>query len=845
MQSPASFWSLPTDQLWDQLQSSPNGLPDSIAFERLNQFAESRLVSRRRTKFAILLDQFKSPIIWLLCGSAVLSFVLEDSTNGMIILLILAASGLLGYWQEWSADDAVVRLLAGIETHATVLRNGQQVEVAADHVVPGDLVVLNAGALIPCDCRIVESKDLFVDEAALTGESYPVEKSAGILPAETSLGLRTNSHFLGTHVVSGMATAVAIHTGKNTEFGRVSSRLQLQAPETGFERGLRDFGNLLIRITLIFVTTVFVIKVFFLPSEQEFSHTVIESLKFALALAVGMTPQLLPAITSVVLAQGAKSMARSQVIVKKLLAIENLGGMNILCSDKTGTLTEGVVTLHSYPDLLGGNSQSVLRHACINAAMQSGFDNPIDRAIRAHQTFDLTGVSKVNEVPYDFQRKRLSVLVDDGPTRLMITKGALGKILEVCSFAESPDGQSHEISLYRAAIEREFQEFSRQGFRVLGVARRVVTLDHVTTGDEREMTFIGFLVFFDPPKERILQTVRELEGLGVGLKIITGDNRAVTVAISQQIGLSKVNMMTGSEMERLDDDELSRKAMEIDLFAEVEPNQKERIILALKRSGNIVGFMGDGINDAPALHAADVGISVAGAVDVAREAAQIVLLKHDLSVLTHGVEEGRRTLANTLKYVFVAISGNFGYMFSMAVAWLFMPFPPLQASQILMINLLADFPAMSLATDRVDEELIQRPRRWDSSFILRFMLVFGLSSSVFDFLTFGVLLKLYQASEVEFQTGWFIESVMTGLIMMLLVRTQRPFFQSRPGPFLLSAVLITGAVAVFLPFSPFHQSLGFTRPPGSLLALVAVIGLFYSVAMETAKRLFYRIPNKT
>ena len=461
-----------------------------------------------------------------------------------------------------------------------------------------------------------------------------------------------------------------------------------------------------------------------------------------------------------------------------------------------------------------------------------------DQAIRTHQAFDLTSVVKINEAPYDFLRKRLSLLVDENSTRVMITKGALGRVLDVCSFAETSSGESVDIETQRHSIEHQFQELSDQGFRVLGVARREVTIEHLTKEDEREMTFVGFLV--DPPKDGILETVRELERLGVALKIITGDNRAVTAAISRQVGFTTARVMTGTELGKLSDVELAEQAQHVDLFAEVEPNQKERIILALKRSGNIVGFMGDGINDASALHAADVGISVAGAVDVAREAAQIVLLKHDLSVLTHGVEEGRRTLANTLKYVFVAISGNFGYMFSMAVAWLFMPFPPLQASQILLINLLADFPAMALSTDRVDPELIQRPRRWDPAFILRFMLVFGLSSSIFDFLTFGVLLKLYQATEVEFQTGWFIESVMTGLIMMLLVRTQRPFVQSRPGLSLLGAVLITGAIAVLLPFSPFSHALGFTTPPASLLTLVALIGVLYATAMETAKWLFYR-----
>ena len=437
MELPERFWSIPVDRLSDQLETSTKGLTGTAAQERLEKFADARLVSRRRTKLSILLEQFDSPIIWLLFGSAILSFVVDDPTNGSIILLILVASGALSYWQEWSADNAVAKLLEGIETQTTLLRDGKETQVPADSVVPGDIVVLSAGALIPCDCRIVESKDLFVDEAALTGESYPVEKSDATLAAETTLGQRTNSLFLGTHVVSGMASALAVHTGKNTEFGRVSARLEQKPPETGFEKGLRDFGNLLIKITLVFVSCVFIIKVIFPPPDKSINVAFVESLSFALALAVGMTHQLLPAITSVVLAEGAKSMARKQVIVKRLLAIENFGGMNILCSDKTGTLTEGVVHLHSSPDLEGQDSERVLRCAYINATLQSGFENPIDHAIRSHKSFDLEGVKKLNEIPYDFMRKRLSILVDDHGTRTMNTKGALAKVLEVCSRAET------------------------------------------------------------------------------------------------------------------------------------------------------------------------------------------------------------------------------------------------------------------------------------------------------------------------------------------------------------------------------------------------------------------------
>ncbi len=834
MTQPApGFWGIAVDELLRQLETSPRGLTAAEARERLRRFESDRLRSQRRTSMSLLLTQFKSPIVLLLMGSAVLSFLLDDQTNAIIILLIVVASGLLGWWQERSAADAVARLLEVIETRATVRREGRETEIPVNTIVPGDIVLLNAGDLIPGDCRILDSKDLLIDEATLTGESFPVEKVAGDLPADLPLNRRTSALFLGTHVVSGAATVVVVQIGKSTEFGRVSARLAVTPPDTAFERGIRNFGNLLIKITVIFVIAVFAINI-------ALERPVVESLLFALALAVGMTPQLLPAITSVVLADGAKSMAAAQVIVKQLLSIENFGSMNVLCADKTGTLTEGVVRLQSAQDVGGHDCPQVLHYARLNAQYQTGFTNPIDSALLASGTLDLNGAGRLDEIPYDFSRKRLSILIAEQGLALMITKGALTKVLEACSQVELPGGEIVAIELQRAEIARRFAELSEQGFRVLGLAYRRVDLVKISKSDERELTFLGFLVFFDPPKSGIVQTLHELAELGVRLKIITGDNRVVAAAISRQVGLGASRVLTGPEIQALDDADLAHQATHIDLFAEVEPNQKERIILALRKAGHVVGYLGDGINDASALHAADVGISVAQAVDVAREAAKVVLLRQDLSVLVQGVREGRRTLANTLKYVFVSISANFGYMFSMAVASLFLPFLPLLPSQILLINLLADFPAMMLATDSVDPELIDRPRRWNIGFIGRFMLVFGWSSSLFDFLTFGVLLSLYHADIDHFRTGFFIESVVTGLLMMLIVRTQRPFFKSRPSFYLLVTALVIAVITVALPCSPISSDLGFARPPWSLLALVVVIAALYALTMELAKWIFYR-----
>ncbi len=832
-----SFWSMESGRLLDRLQTSRGGLSRAEAAERLRH--ASRLRPRRPSAWMLLLDQFKSPIMLLLFCSALLSLTLiNDATNGVIILFILVASGLLGFWQEWSAADAVAKLSGLIATRATVVREGRDVEVPLDEVVAGDIIRLRAGDLVPGDCRLLESQDLYVNESVLTGESFPAEKVAGDLPADCPLGRRTNALHLGTHVVSGLATAVVAGAGQETEFGKISARLAHRPPETGFERGLRRFGQLLIKIVLAITVVVFAVKV----GVQQ--RPLVESLMVGLALAVGMTPQLLPAVTSVVLATGAKAMSRHQVIVKQLLAIENLGSMTILCSDKTGTLTEGEIKLHSAVDVAGSPCDYVWTQAYCNAALQTGFLNPIDRAIQQSRQLELSDVEKLDEVPYDFIRKRLSVRIRRGDERQLITKGALAQILDVCTRVRLATGEEIEFKACRDEIERQFLAWSNSGLRVLGLAQRLCDVPHATKDDERDMTFLGFLVFSDPPKADAPQTLESLRQLGVQLKVITGDNRAVAEAVSLQVGLRNPVIMTGSELRQLLPEAIRNRVAQVDVFAEIEPNQKEQIILALKQTGQTVGYLGDGINDASALHAADVGISVASAVDVAREAAQVVFMKQDLSVLVDGVREGRKTFANTLKYVFFAIAANFGYMFSLAVSSLFLPFEPLLAHQILLVNLLADFPAMALATDNVDPEQIHRPRQWDSAFILRFMLSFGLASSMFDFLTFGAIVWVFGTQDPAlFQTGWFVESALTGLMILMIIRTQRPFLLSRPGRLFLFAVAVVAAIIVWLPYSPFAETFGFVTPPVKLITIAIGITLLYGVGMEIVKRWFYHGAN--
>ena len=837
---PFPFWSIPAAQLPPDLQTPAQGLTDAEAQERLARGGGGLHGGPRNVNsLLLLLSQFKSPIILVLIFAALLSLFLKDSADAAIILLIVFVSGALGFWQERGAADAVQKLLAIVQVKATCRRGGQSLEIPTESVVAGDVVLLSAGGAIPADCLLLDSKDLFVNEATLTGETFPVEKSAGVLPADTALARRTNTLYMGTYVVSGTATALAVRTGRETEFGQVSQTLARKPPETEFEHGIRRFGYLLMQITLLMVLAILAVNVYF-------GRPVLDSLLFSLALAVGLTPQLLPAIISINLAHGAKRMAGEKVIVKRLASIENFGSMDVLCTDKTGTLTEGTVKLHGAVDIAGADSDAVLRLAFLNAKFQSGYTNPIDQAIVAYRPLETSPYTKLDEEPYDFLRKRLSVLVAEKrpgkpDTNLMVTKGALANVLDVCTDAQTAPGVIVPLAPLRPQIQTQYETLSGQGFRTLGVAFRDVGADTKLGKDhEAGMTFAGFLVLFDPLQEGIVETLGALRALGISVKLITGDNALVAATVSKQAGMSQAQIVTGPDLHAMSQEALAQRAPDVSVFAEVEPNQKERIILALKKTGHVVGYMGDGINDASALHAADVGISVAGAVDVAKESADIVLLEPNLRVLAAGVREGRVTFANTLKYIFMATSANFGNMFSMAGASLFLTFLPLLPKQVLLTNLMTDFPAMTIAGDAVDPEMVDHPRRWDIGFIRRFMLVFGLISSVFDYLCFFVLLHLLHASPTQFRTGWFVESVVSAALMVLVIRTRARFYQSRPSRSLLVATLAVVGLVIVLPWTPLARPLSLgPLPPVFLPALAAIVG-GYVVVAEAAKTLFYR-----
>lgn len=831
------YYACAEDRLLTELKTSGTGLSEEDAAQRLKEIGYNKLAaSSKLSPFRLFLNQFLNPITLILVGAALLSFFLGEQTDSVIILVIIVISALLGFLQEKGAANAVSKLLEMVSVNITVLRDGKEKAIPIEQIVPGDIVVLNAGNMVPGDCRLLESRDLFANEASLTGETFPAEKKCCVLPSTTRIAERDNALFMGTNIISGTAKAVVVNTGRNTEFGSISQHLRNIQPETEFEKGIKRFGFLLMEVTLILVVVIFSINVYL-------HKPIVDSFLFSLAIAVGLTPQLLPAIISLNLAKGATNMARQQVIVKKLSSIENFGSMNILCSDKTGTLTEGNVLLYKSINYKGQEEDKVFRFAYLNAVFESGFTNPIDQAIRNHQQLNIEGIVKKDELPYDFVRKRLSVFVSDSVGNQLITKGAFDQVLTVCSHAEEENGNLIPVDEINDQLHQLYETVSKEGYRILGIAYKNLGADVqiVQKEEEQEMIFLGMLLFSDPPKADAAATLKELKDLGISLKIITGDNPLVAAHISRQVGFADPQVLSGEELREMSTEALTRQVGQTDVFAAVEPSQKERILLALKKAGNVVGFIGDGINDSPALHMADVGISVSGAVDVARQAADIVLLGKDLKVLISGVKEGRKTFANTLKYIFMATSANFGNMFSMAGSSLFLSFLPLLPKQVLLTNLLTDIPEMTIASDVVDESWINKPRRMDTRFIKKFMIVFGIISSLFDYVTFGVLLFWLHASTDQFRTGWLIESVVSAALIVLIIRTSKAFYKSRPGKYLLLSTLAVVLIALFLPLTPLAKVMGLVTLPLSFYGWLSIIIFLYALTAEVAKRIFYRI----
>ncbi|BCK87351.1 magnesium-transporting ATPase, P-type 1 [Sideroxyarcus emersonii] len=815
------------------------GLSGTEARARLARFGPN--LFRERAEKPLLLQfltRFKNPLVIILLVASAVSAFTGELTNFIIISCIVLMSVTLDFVQEYRANAAAEKLKLSVSLRASVLRDGTPQDVAVSRVVPGDVVLLEAGDLIPADGRVIEAHDFFVKQALLTGESYPVEKKPGALPdTATELQEATNAVFMGTSVISGSARMLVVKTGTTTAIGEIADSISRPSLPTSFEIGTRRFGMLIMRLTFLMVMFVLLVNTFF-------HKPWLESFLFAVALAVGLTPELLPMVVSVTLSRGAMRMARQHMIVKRLAAIQNLGSMDVLCTDKTGTLTEAKIRMERHVDAEGRPSERVLELAYLNSFFESGLKSPLDEAILNHTHIDLDGWKKIDEVPFDFERRCVSVLIDNGEARWLVVKGAPDEIVGLCTRYEA-DGTNLQRPIDDAAlagIRDQYHALEQEGFRVLGVAWRQVPLDHphAVVSDETELVLAGFAAFLDPPKESAASALAALKKAGVAIKIVTGDSDLVTRHVCQQLKIPVTGVLSGKEIAQMDDLALRARVGEVNLFCRVNPAQKDRVIRALKARGHVVGYLGDGINDAPSLHSADIGLSVDSAVDVAKEAADMILLKQDLHVLHAGVVEGRRTFGNIMKYIMMGTSSNFGNMFSMAGASLFLPFLPMLPTQILLNNILYDISEIPIPLDKVDAEEVARPRVLDLNFVRNFMLVIGPVSSVFDFLTFYVMLAVLHADERLFQTGWFVESLCTQVLVIFIIRTRGNPLKSRAHPLLVATSLAVVCIAVLLPITALGVHFGFVSPPAKFYLILGGMVLVYLSAVELAKRTFYR-----
>jgi Mg2+-importing ATPase len=832
------LWQVPTGRILERLATTAAGLDTAEVRSRRATCGPNDAATVKRTPLWLsFLARFGNPLVIILLVASGLSAATGDIASFVIVVAIVTISITLDFVQEVRAQNAVEALRRSVAVQATVRRDGASLSVPIDQLVPGDIVELIAGDLVPADSRLLESRDLFINQALLTGEPYPAEKLASdaALGAENPAGA-SNAVFAGTSVISGTATIVVCRTGSRTALGHLATSLAEKPPATAFALGIHRFSMLIMRLTVLMVLFVLVVNIFY-------HRPVLESLMFALALAVGLTPELLPMIVTITLARSAMDLSKRKVIVKRLSAIHDLGAMNVLCTDKTGTLTEATIKLVRAIDGHGAESKPAFEYAYINSQFESGMKSPLDAAILAARPFDMAGWTKIDEVPFDFERRRVSVLVEHAAGRRLIVKGAPEDLLRLSQHYEAADGTERPLDAEtRRAFEATLDGLGAEGFRALGIASRAVDASHPTAAitDETDLVFSGFAVFLDPPKATAGATIRAMADAGISVKVLTGDNELVSRHVFTEIGVPVTGVLTGDAMTHLSDEALIGQLPRVNLFCRVNPQQKHRVLLALKRVGHVVGFMGDGINDAPALHAADVGISVDGAADVARAAADLILLEHDLSVVRDAVSAGRATVQNVSKYVLMGSSSNFGNMFSMAGAALFLPFLPMLPIQILLNNLLYDVSEIAIPFDRVDPEAIVRPVKWDVRLIERFMLVFGPLSSIFDFLTFYALLALFGAGEALFQTGWFIESMTTQILVVFCIRTRRWFFRSRPHRFLVGMAFGAVGVAIVLPLLPVGAWFGFVAPPPLFFAYVVGATAAYLALVEITKAIFYR-----
>lgn len=838
-QAKVTAHTLPLKKQFEQLESSEQGLTSDEAHKRQEKYGPNDTTGVKRSSAVVqFLRLFLNPLVAILLFAGLISAILGDRINASIIIVIVLLSNILNFVQTSRSQNAVEKLRADVSPTATVLRDGTWIEMPRRDLVPGDMVRLAAGDLVPADARLVQSTDLHVQQAALTGESLPVDKNADDLDAPTeSFAEAHNCVFLGTSVVSGTGTALTIATGLATAFGDIAVRLASRAPQTEFERGIKGFGQLIMQT--VFFLVLFIVLIGVIGHHQPF-----ETMLFAISLAVGLTPEFLPMITTVTLGRGAMRMAKQKVIVKHLESIQNFGSIDTLCSDKTGTLTSGETKLEGHLDLLGKESNRVLLFGYLNSTYQTGIKSPLDEAILLHGNVDVSGYSKVDEIPFDFERRCLSVVVRHESETLLIIKGAPESVLKNCSAYES-NGERRSLESVsdeaRTTYANMYRDLSTQGYRVLAVAYRALPQQEAyRKTDEQDLVLLGFLTFADPPKADVTEVLQALKNDGVHVKIVTGDNELVTRHVCEQVGLECSRIVLGSELEHMTDPALAQVVEEVNVFARVSPAQKNRIILALKSRKHVVGYIGDGINDAPSLHAADVGISVSTGVDVAKDAADIILLEQSLQVLHNGILEGRKAFGNVIKYLLMGTSSNFGNMFSMAGAYVFLPFLPMLPTQILLNNFLYDLSQVTIPTDNVDASYIKKPQHWDIGLFRNFMIIIGPISSIFDCLTFFILLRVFHAGDVFFHTGWFVESLATQTLVLFIIRTVGNPLRSRPSRPLAITTLLIVAIGILLPYTPLAGPLGFAPLPPLYFLFLAGMVVIYLLLVELVKRRLMR-----
>jgi len=844
---------LSAESVLARLGTSEKGLTPEQVEERLERFGHNEVEHARQLGFiGEIIDRSKNPLVIQLLVIAVVSLLMGDARASAVVGLMVVLSVLLGYAQERRSSRAVESLLAMIKATCTAVRGGKEIELPLRDLVPGDIVALAAGDIIPADLRLISVKDFYVSQAALTGESMPIEKTAA--PADTksknALDL-PNACFQGSNVLSGTARGVVVNTGPRTYFGAISARLSGRRVLTSFDRGIESFTWLMIRFMVVMVTVVFLIVGFT-------KHDWAEALLFGLSVAVGLTPEMLPMIVTVNLSKGAMAMSKKQVIVKRLNSIQNFGAMDVLCTDKTGTLTQDRIVLERYVDVTNRESEDVLRYAYMNSYYQTGLRNLLDRAILAHSDLDVERTArKVDEIPFDFQRRRMSVVIDYGGVHVLICKGAVEEIFRVCNRYQVDDDINPLIDMLKQDLLEEYEALSRDGYRVVAIAYREFPRDKevFSAADENDLILLGYLAFFDPPKETATAALEALRKAGVATKILTGDNALVTRKVCKDVGLPVEHLVTGDELRGLTEEQLTETAGKSNVFARLTPAQKDDIIRALQRAGHVVGFLGDGINDAPAMKTADVGISVDTAVDVAKESADIILLEKSLLVLEDGILEGRKVFGNIVKYIKMGASSNFGNMLSVVGGSYFLPFLPMAPIQVLVNNLLYDVSQVGIPTDKVDPEYLEKPRRWNIDSIKKFMIWIGPMSSIFDYATYFLMLYFFgciayttttdpvQKAHYEslFHTGWFVESLLTQTLIVHIIRTNRiPLFQSRASWPLTMTTLSVIAVACLLPFSPLAGPLGLTALPSTFWPWMLAMVVAYSILTHFMKTVFIR-----